>query len=183
MNIQWVLADGTKLKPNTEIEQMKSGGGFWGSWKTWKNCSTDNVVCHNPKKAKELIKRDFQSSCNLYIPNSTYLLLDRPKNVRLYAGDFLNYEVDNQDEIISMNLAASCSDIVLLLGFDWSFTDGNIDNVKIKNYYGLVTQAIKSKPKVQWILVNHSTKLRKELSELDNLGQDSFDNVMSILKS
>jgi hypothetical protein len=184
MNIQWVLSDNLILDPTVDISRMKRAGSLWGSWKTWRAYNTDNVVCHSMPKAQELLKRAFQTTCNFYIPNSTYSALGRPKGVRLYEGDFMGHDVDNQDEIVAMNLAASICDVVLLIGFDWQEQKTDPDELrelKARNYRGLVLQAIKSRPNVQWILVDHPTAIRTELSELPNLDKDTFDNVMSIL--
>jgi hypothetical protein len=164
--------------------RMKRGGAFWGSWKTWRAYNTDNVICHDRVKAQELIKRAFHATCNFYIPNSVYAELDRPHGVRLYEGDFMGHEVERQDELVAMNLAASICDVVLLVGFDWTEKEKKADKfeeVKARNYRGLVTQAIKSTPHVQWILVNHPGELREELAELPNIGTDTFDNVLKIL--
>jgi hypothetical protein len=93
-------------------------------------------------------------------------------------------DVANRDEIVAMNLAASISDVVLLLGFDFSETlalPDKLENTKAKHYRGLVHQAIKSRPAVQWILVDHENEIRPELSSLPNFGRDTFDNVLAIL--
>ena len=98
----------------------------------------------------------------------------------------MGHNVDNQDEIVAMNLAASICDIILLLGFDWTEKEKKTDKfeeVKARNYRGLVTQAIKSTPHVQWILVDHPGELRPELAELPNIGKDSLDNVLKILNN
>jgi len=186
MNIQWVLADNLILDPTIDLARMKNGGAFWGSWKTWRAYNTDNVICNNMSKAQELIKRNFQSTCNFYIPNSIYKSLDRPSGVRLYEGNFMGNDIDNQDEIIAMNLAASICDVILLLGFDFSKTpilSDKFEEVKAKHYLGLVHQVIKSKPAVQWILVDHKNEIRPELFSLPNLGKDTFENVLAILNS
>lgn len=186
MNIQWVLADNLVLNPDADIMRMKRSGAFWGSWKTWRSYNTDNVICHDLSKAQELIKRAFQATCNFYIPNSSYNALNRPQGVRLYEGDFMGHDVDNQDELVAMNLAASICDVILLLGFDWSEKESLTDKlqeVKARNYRGLVNQAIKSTPHVQWILVDHPKELRSELAELPNIGKDTLDNVLKILNT
>lgn len=178
MNIQWVLADNLVLDPTADIISMKNGGAFWGSWRTWRAYNTDNVICHDTQKAQDLIAGGFQTACNLYIPNSTYLSLNSPNDVKIYQGDFMGHEVDNQDELVAMNLAASICDVVLLLGFDWTSQSEDLKNI---NYRGLVAQAIKSRPDVQWILVNHTQDIWEELSQLPNLDKDSLNNVLAIL--
>ena len=184
MNIKWVLADNLVLDPTIDINRMKKAGTFWGSWKTWRAYNTDNVVCHDAKKAEELIKNEFQKTCNFYIPNSVYTALGRPTKVLIYEGDFMGHKVNNQDEIVAMNLAASSADVLLLVGFDWSTRAQEIDpdrELCAKNNRGLVLQAIKSRPDVQWILVDHPNELSPELAELSNLDRDSFTNVLQIL--
>ena len=137
------------------------------------------------RRADELIKREFHKSCNFYIANSVYNSIGRPKGVRLYEGDFMGHDVDNQDEIVSMNLAGTQADIVLLMGFDWSIQPEDPDKLKqarIRNYQGLVTQAVKSRLDVQWILVDHPSNVITPLTELPNFGKDSFTNVLRILR-
>lgn len=176
MNIQWVLADDLALDPTIDIKRLKTAGALWGSWKTWRAYNTDNVICHNQSKAEELIKKAFQSTCNFYIPNSVYKALNQPLSVRLYEGDFMGHDVDRQDELVAMNLASSICDVVLLVGFNLDFEN---ENTKARNYKGLFLQAIKSRPDVQWILVDHNG----ELPNLPNLDKDTFENVLAILNS
>jgi hypothetical protein len=184
MNIQWVLADNLALDPTADLARMRKAGAFWGSWKTWRAYNTDNVICHDFQKAQELVKRDFQSSCNFYIPNKSYEKLDSPRGIKLYEGDFMGHDVECQDEIVAMNLAASIADVVLLIGFDWrekSPIEDKILELRAKNYRGLVLQAIKSAPNTQWILVSHPGEVNEELALQPNLGRDSLSNVFSLL--
>jgi hypothetical protein len=186
MNIQWVLSDDLILDPTIDINRMKKAGAFWGSWKTWRAYNTDNVICHDTKKAQELIKRAFHSACHFYISNLTYTTLGRPLGVRLYEGDFMGHEVDNQDELVAVNLAGSVAEVVLLVGFDLSAKPKDADKLRehrAQNYRGLILQAIKSNPNVQWILVDHPGDIMPELSSLPNLGKDTFDNVFQLLNA
>jgi hypothetical protein len=180
MNISWVLADSTDLDHKIELSTLKDLGSFWGSWKTWRAYQTDNVICHNITKAEELIGREFHRTCNLYIPNSIYSVLNRPIGVKLYEGNFV-HEVDNQEEIISMHLASQTSDIVLLLGFDFTEQEKNQDKLlehRANNYRNLVKGVIKNTPNTQWVIINHPNALRLDLLELENLGTDSLENVI-----
>lgn len=184
MNINWVLANSTTLDPTVDLNRMKMAGAFWGSWQTWRACGTDNVICHNMKKSQELIRRAFHAACNFYIPNANYQALDRPQGVRLYEGDFLGHDVDNQDELIAINLAGSVSDVVLLVGFDWSPKTPDPDPVlenRARNYRGLVLQALRSRPSVQWVMVDHPGELWSELTELETVTVDTMENVFGLL--
>jgi hypothetical protein len=136
--------------------------------------------------ADQLVKRQFQKSCNLYMPNSVYTSLGRPQGVKLYEGDFMGHEVDNKDELVAINLAATVADVVLLIGFNLSERQADSDKLqehKAKNYYGLIKQAIKSNEQTQWIVVDHTEPLSKEFSDLPNLDKDTFDNVLTILNA
>ena len=117
MNISWVLADSFTLDPLADVQQMKNIGSFWGSWKTWRGCSTDNVICHDLAKSRELLKRNFHQLCNFYIPNSQYQFLGRPEGVKLFEGE-IKHDVDNVDDLVSLNLAVTVSDVVILAGFN-----------------------------------------------------------------
>jgi hypothetical protein len=181
MNINWVLADSIVLDPTIDIGQLKNIGSMWGSWRTWRSCQTDNVICNDPTKSAELIKREFYKSCNFYIPNSVYQQLNRPTDVRLYEGAF-THEVDHQEDIIAMHLAAGSNDIVLLLGFDFSEKQSNLDKLlehRARNYQGLIRQAIASNSEVQWVVVDHPEPIIKDLVDLPNLSTDTLSNILT----
>lgn len=181
MNINWVLADSTAFGPEIDIDQLKQIGSFWGGWRTWRGCETDNVICNDHDKASDLLKRKFQTECNFYIPSSTYQSLNRPPQVRLYEGAFV-HDVDHRDEIVAMHLAAATSDIVLLLGFNFSEPVINSDKlleVRARNYRGLIKQAIVDNSHVQWVLVDHPNPIMKELSKLENLSTDTMETVLT----
>lgn len=183
MNIAWVLSDSTTFGPEIEIERLKRLGSFWGSWRTWRGCETDNVICNDLDKAGELIKRNFQAECNFYIPNSNYQILQRPVGVRLYEGAFTQ-EVDHREEIVAMHLAATTNDIVLLLGFNWAEPVKQTNKLaehRANAYRYLVRQAIADNSHVQWVLVDHTDQIMKDLANLENLTTDSMDSVLALV--
>lgn len=185
MNVSWVFADSLVLDPLIDLQKIKEIGSSWGSWKTWRGCQTDNVICHDLTKAQELIRRNFHKNCNFYIPNNFFVTLDRPDGVKLYEGNF-NDDTDQPDEIIGMHFAASVSDIVLLLGFDLTEKAKNPDKLKEHQahvYRTLVKHAIEDNPTVQWVLVDHPDDVMKLLSKLDNLVKDSMETALSLLDS
>ena len=183
MRINWVVADSTVVAPDVDINVIKDIASIWGSWRTWRGCSTDNVVCNDAGKARELLKRNMNEMCNMYIPESMYAELDRPKSVRLFGGQF-TFEIDNQDELIAMQLVSSQSDIVLLLGFDWTETPISTDKLlahRAHNYRRFVADAVRNNPDVQWVLVDHEGDIMPELANFDNLTQDTLENVIELL--
>jgi hypothetical protein len=185
MNITWVLADNTQLDPTTDIKALKNLGSIWGGWRTWRAYATDNVVCHDIGKAQELVQRNFQTLCNLYVPNSAYVMLGRPTGVKLYEGE-LEMELDNKDELVAMNLAATVSDVVLLVGFDWPEQDKNPDKLlehRAHNYRGVVNHLIQQRSGVQWVLVDPPQTVRPDLSKFDNFSTDSLKSVLKLLNN
>jgi hypothetical protein len=181
MNISWVLADSLVLDPTVDLKLMKDTGPLWGSWKTWRGCQTDNVICHELSKGRDLINREFHTICNFYIPNSNFITLERPENVLLYEGAFLD---DYQpEEIVAMHLAGGSSDIVLLLGLDLTEKEKSIDKLtehRAHVYRTLVKHAIEDNPEVQWVLVDHPAPVMKMLSKLPNLTSDTMSNCLGL---
>lgn len=175
MNINWVVADHTVLDPTVDVNQLKNLGSIWGSWQTWRGCQTDNVICHQASKAQELIEKGFCNICNFYVHNSLWLMLDTPSGVHPYGGDF-SHNVSRPDELVAMHLAATASDIVLLLGFDWTESSKSQD----PHYWGMVYSVIKSNEQTQWVLIDPATDLRSDLAKLNNFTTDSLSNVLKL---
>jgi hypothetical protein len=180
MNISFVFSNQSALDPTVDIGQLKELGSFWGGWKTWRGCQTDNVICHDMNKAQELIQRNFHTTCNFYVPNSVYVSLDRPNGVKLYEGTFV-HDVDNQEDIVAMHLAVTSSDVILLVGFDFSkpvvLKDKLLEH-RANNYRNLTRQVILGHPTTQWVALDQIGDFRKDLLSLDNLGQDTLTNIL-----
>ena len=184
MRINWVVADSIVLPPDVDVNILKDIAAIWGGWRTWRGCSTDNVVCDDAGKARELLKRKMNEMCNMYVPSSIYAELDRPRGVYLYEGNF-TFEIDNKDELISIQLASGQSDVVLLVGFDWTEQPKSADRLtahRATNYQRFVRDAISSNPAVQWVLVDHEGEVHPELAVFENLTKDTLDNVIELLK-
>ncbi len=115
MEISWVLSEDYN-DPIVKSEQLKDIGSTWGSWKTWRSWSTDNVLCADNTKAQDLIKRAFHSVCNFYIPQKSYIFLNRPTGVKVFEGDFPD-DFTKQEDVIAIHLCSQ-SELVLCMGFD-----------------------------------------------------------------
>jgi hypothetical protein len=112
-------------------------------------------------------------------------LLDQPQSVRLYEGKFPD-DIEQADEIVALHLAAGLSDIVLLLGFDWSERPKSEDRLqehKAHVYRTLVNGVIRSNPGVQFVAVDHPEEFRKDLAQFENLTRDSMSTALSLLDS
>jgi hypothetical protein len=183
MKISWVIAESTTLDPTINIDQLKLIGSFWSSWRNWRSCQADNVICNDLDKANELIKRNFQGLCNFYISNKIYTSLGHPTGVQIFEGNFI-HDVDRQEEIIAMHLSASTSDIVLLLGFNFQEATPNSDRLlehRAHNYRSLIKEVIKSNTQVQWVLIDHPAFIMADYKTLTNLTKDNLDNVIKLL--
>ena len=181
--ISWVLADSVVLDPTQDIEELKRLGAFLGSWRTWRACQTDNVICHDQIKANELIQREFQKSCNLYIPESVNASLYRPVGVKVYAGDFV-HDVVRQEEIVALHLAATTSDIVIMLGWDLAKLDANTDRLQAnqaQHHRNLIRQAVLNYNHVQWVVVDHVGPIDPNLTDLDNIVTDTLSTVLHLV--
>jgi hypothetical protein len=182
MNISWVLADNAVLDPTQNVDDLKKIGALWGSWRTWRAYQTDNVVCHDQSKAAELLKRNFQTHCNFYIPELVYNSLERPDGVKLYAGEFV-HDVDRQEEIVALHLAATTSDIVLMLGFDLTKLVPDPDKLKAnraQHYQNLIRQAFLDYSETQWVIVDHFDKIESTFLDLTNVVTDNLSTVLSM---
>lgn len=181
MRISWIIADDF-VDPTVEPATLKDIGSVWGSWKTWRAWNTDNVVCYDVSKAKDLIKRAFQAVCNLYVPKKAYVELGRPSSVGLFEGEF-PAEFDHTEEIISMHLIAENNDLVLLLGYNLTApqTEDIYEKHKRKNYISAFAGAVKMYPDTQWVILDHDGDLADSLLEFENITCDTYDNVLQLL--
>jgi hypothetical protein len=180
MKISFVLANQVQLDPDIDLQRVKEIGSFWGGWRTWRSCGTDNVICYDSAKAHQLLQRNFHTKCNFYIPNLVYLNLNRPSGVNLFDGDF-KHDVDNHEDIVCMHLAAANSDIVLLLGYDFAEQAKLSDKLaehKAHNYRSLTRQVMVSNAQVQWVALDHDQDFRNDLKDLPNLGKDTLQNIL-----
>lgn len=175
LNIGWVIATGFQFDPIVDVDRIKDIGPIWGSWTTWRGCGTDNVICHDRTKAKDLVDNGFQSGCNLYVPESVYQELQRPIGVRPYGGNF-EYQVANIEDIVALHLAGSSLDIILMLGFDLYKLNPNN-----KHYYGLILSFVNNNPDIQIVLIDHLPDLDKNFQDRDNLTCDTLGNVLQLL--
>lgn len=181
MRINWVFADGYKLNPSAEIEQIKNIGATWGSWTTWHTCRTDNVICHSLSKAQELVSYGLHSQCNFYVPQQHYKELGNPSRVNQYHGNF-EHDVDHAEDIVALHFVSSISDLVLLAGFDFGKITDTVDKssqTKIQNYHGLIRAVIGSNT-TEWIAMDQTTDLAPIYQNLPNFTCDTMKNVLQL---
>lgn len=178
MNISWIVTPHYYTDVN-----IKSIGPVWGCSETWQIFETDNVVCFDYRHAADLIVRNFQQKCNLYIPENFYSDLNRPSSVNLVGGKFSN-DIDKKEEIVACHLVSKTSDIILLGGFDLSSDFKQLDDYELRrtdNFLNNFQSIIGSSNSVQWVLLDHKKDIDDRFRHLSNLTQDTTSNVVSLL--
>jgi len=180
MRTCWIIADDF-ASPHIEPEQIKKIAPVWGSWRTWRAWHTDNVLCDDLPKAKELVQRAFHSVCNFYTANKNFAELGRLNKINLYEGEFPG-ELDHREQIIAMHLVAENNDLVLLLGFDLTDKkfDDKFESHKHLNYINAFRATLNTYPETQWVLIDHPGEVSKKITP-PNLTKDSFDSVIQLL--
>jgi hypothetical protein len=180
MRCSSVIADNF-VDPMVTVDQLKSIGSLWGSWRTWRAWNTDNVLCNDLDQATQLLQRNFQQSCNFYLPNKHYADVGRPTDVRLYNGDFPG-ELDRAEEIIAMHLVAENNDLVLLFGYNLTMPDfsDKMQQHKSINYLNAFRATINTYPSTQWVIIDHLGDLEQSLQQISNLTCDKFKTVLQL---
>lgn len=181
MRVGWVIFTGYQMS-GVGVDVIKGIGSTWGSWRTWRNCLTDNTICHDSVQCQNLLESGFEQRCNFYVPRSFYQTLSQAPGVRAYDGNF-DKPVDNIEDIIAMHLCAANNDLVLLLGGDFgspkiideSHRQRTIDRT------GLLRGAAQSWSKVQWVAVDHAMELAPAYQNLTNFTSDKMKNVLELL--
>jgi len=183
MRVNLVYAAAASAPDPAVVEQLTAIGPAWGSWKTWSSCKTDNVICHDLAKARELTHRAIQAVCNFYLPEKFFQTLNRPPGINFYQGDF-SQEVRDLEDVIALHLVADRSDLVLMFGYDLSTpikSSDRMENHRMTNRMGLLRQVFVSYPDVQWVHVTASPNLDTAFESIPNLTCDSLNSVLQLL--
>lgn len=170
MEFAWVLASHYVPSLTYDVDRIKNIAPIWGSWRTIELCGIDNAICHDHKLVSALVKNRVNQSCNLYVPK--HLQTDFPGDRLFYYDGSLDLDLDQVEDLISMFLTSSTSNIVLMLGFNLDQTDTPFQYI----LYNL----LRDTPKTQFVAVDTELIDPKWL-ELSNLTRDSLENVLNSL--
>lgn len=107
MKVVWLVTHPTAPQ---NLAQMKDIGPIWGTWETWRVFRTDNVVCADAIKIRDLLSRAFQTVCNFYMPAGLVSEMQRPLGVQT----FLPISTSSSSLVNLVNLVAREADIVLI---------------------------------------------------------------------
>ena len=183
MRISWIASHTHAWPVDVNIDDIKNVGPIWSSWRAWRACHSDNVVCDDLGHARALLARAFQAVCNLHLPRRLYQDLTRPQGVRWYDGAYQE-QVQCIDDIIAMHLSAQHSDVILLTGFDFGRSTVSGDAVQdhmTRNQKGLARQVILDNPLVQWVVLDHAPELDPAFADIANFTRDSMQNALKLL--
>jgi len=181
MKVSWIAAAATDARSDWGHypQDMKTVGPIWGSWRTWLNFGTDNVICHDPAKTRELMGRAFHAVCNFYVWRANITSTTTPPGIHLYDGSY-RHDCPDIEDIVAMHLAASTSDMVLLLGFDLARQTVAPDNDGQRDRRGMIRSIIGSTP-CQWVAIDHDRDLDPSFANLANCTRDTMENVLRLL--
>ena len=132
-------------------------------------------------RSADLLARNFHQQCNLYLPNSAYQFLNRPRGVQLYEGN-LQHDLDHPDDIVALNLAATVNDIVMLLGFDLrdpKLPEDRLLRHRMNNRFYLIKAAVENNPNVQWLAIDTPQLVSDTFTNLPNFDQDLLSTILS----
>jgi hypothetical protein len=183
MNVCWVISE-EALDDQVLPEELKTIGEAWGSWRIWKSHKPDNCVCSSIPEAENLVGRLFHTITTLYISTAANQLLDKPPGVKLFGGTFHNSSISNKDDIITLNLASTKADIILMYGFNFSpllNTDEEEYRKSREEYYFNVRELIKNNPDTQYVLIDYYNESAEWIGDLENLTFDVIDSVRNLL--
>lgn len=183
MKISWLLAHGYDAEASAGSHPMKEIGSLWGSWTTWRNCQTDNVISAELDKSQQLLMRAFNAVCNFWINKNHFSALGRPTNVQQFDDNHPEV-LDHREDIIAAELVSQRYDLILAVGFNLSNSDLDLDDyekIKKSNYNKSMLKIISENPGTQWVFVDHSNKLCDEIKNLENVTCDKMENVLKLL--
>lgn len=177
MQCSWIFSAAWQPDIGVDLDQMHDIAPSWGSWKSWRQCGTNNVICYDSDRCRDLLGKAFQAVCNFYIPKSVYDDL-RPQGCRVFGGEFPAKVTDIED-IVSMHLASTDCDLVMLLGFDFA----QCDTIGVENQHrmAMMRQIIQQRDTVQWVLIDHDAEIAGIYQSLTNLTSDTLQNAVQLL--
>ena len=171
--------------PDTTIgtDKMKDVASIWGSWKSHRQCQTDNCVVDDFKDANSLIKRNFNFETNLWTHEENFVNLGRPDALSLHKIGIDN-DLQDRDDLVAMALAGARYDLVIAVGFDLSYNTKLTDKLEINNhkrYLSAVANIIKGFSTTQFVFIDLPLEATQNFSKLENFTCDNMQNVLTLV--
>lgn len=185
MNVCWVLSSQFKPTDLLTADTLKDAGPIWGPYSQWSQVWHDNVVTDDFDVARQLLRNNFNSQCNLWINDDFYIKLSRPERVNTYDWQ-VSVEIPNKEEVIGLQMAATRYDIILAVGFDLHSTakyqPKTIEKHLRQNYLNYVTAIVKQ-AESQFVFIDPlGDDVHPGLTEQENFSVDTAENALELLK-
>ena len=170
---------------------MKKGKPVTG-WKMVPKRATRSWVKEEDAKAALLqhLKESEVIETKLVSPAAAEKLLKAQKlklpdglTVAISSGNTIAPESDPRPAV-AMHLAATTSDIVLMLGYDLSklhLPEDRLEANRLQHHRNMIKQALIMYETVQWVIVDHTADIDSSLQDLPNLVTDSLASVLALI--
>jgi len=185
MNVCWVTTHDFKPTSLLTADTLKEAGPVWGPYSVWSQIWHDNVVTDDFDVARQLLRNNFNRQCNLWMNDNFYIKLNRPEGVDTFNWN-VSVEIENTEELICLQMAATRYDIILCVGWDLHSTAGYQPNTLEKhlrqNYLNYVTAVVKEAD-CQFVFIDpRGADVHLGLTQHDNFSIDTAENALELLK-
>jgi len=185
MEYCWLVQSDFRPNDTISVDQMKQQATVWGSWKTHRQCETDNCVVEDFKDATTLLKRKFNHETNLWTHKENFVPLDRPDALSLHQIG-IEDDLNDRDDLVAMALCGARYDIVIALGFNLSFNTQLTDKLEIhehKRYLSAISNIIKGFPNTQFVFIDLPENHADTFNSLENFSYDNIENTLELVSS
>jgi hypothetical protein len=185
MNVSWVATHNFNATDLLTADTLKESGPVWAPYNVWAQLWHDNVVSNDFNIARQLLRNKFNRNCNLWINDDFYVKLERPEGINTFEWQ-VSAEIENTEELICLQMAATRYDIIICVGWDLHSTAGYQPNTLEKhlrtNYLNYITAVVKQAD-AQFVFVDpKGTDIHPGLTAQDNFSTDTATNTLELLK-
>ena len=185
MNVCWVATHDFNPTELLTADRLKETGPVWGPYSAWSRLWQDNVVTDDFDVTRQLLRNKFERNCNLWMNDEYYIKLERPEAVNTFEWK-VSAEIENTEELICLQMAATRYDIILCVGWDLHSLNGyqtnSIEKHLRQNYLNYITAVVKQADS-QFVFVDpRGHDIHPALPEQDNFSTDTAENTLELLK-
>ena len=183
MEYCWLVQKEYNPQSTIGVDKMKEIASIWGSWKSHRNCLTDNSVVDDFKDASTLLKRGFNLETNLWTHEDNFIRLSRPEAMSLHKIG-IDKDLQDRDDLVAMALTGARYDLVIALGFDLSYNTTLTDPLEIhehKRYLSALANIVKGFSNTQFVFIDLPQDPTQNFTKLENFSCDNIQNVLELV--
>jgi hypothetical protein len=183
VEICWVVQKDYDPKSDIGAEKMKELCTVWGSYKSWRQCQTDNCVVEDFSEARRLVDRDFNLKTNLWTHEENYDDLGRPEALSLHKIT-IDKTLQDKDDLVALALAGARYDLVMCIGFDISFHKDITDKLELhehKRYLSAIANIVRGFDQTQFVFIDLPNDPAENFDGLENITCDNIQNVLTLV--